>query len=44
LAIARQIVIEKHGGTLDVHSQPGEGAEFVITIPVRADYIRHSNC
>jgi signal transduction histidine kinase len=34
LAIARQIVIEKHGGTIAVNSTPGEGAEFVIQIPV----------
>ena len=34
LAIARQIIIEKHAGTIEVNSQLGEGAEFVITIPV----------
>jgi len=33
LSIARQIVVEKHGGTLEVNSTPGLGAEFVITIP-----------
>jgi signal transduction histidine kinase len=36
LAIARQIVVEKHGGTLDVNSTPGEGTEFVITLPILA--------
>ncbi|GAX40391.1 multi-sensor signal transduction multi-kinase [Tolypothrix sp. NIES-4075] len=35
LAIAKSIVVEKHGGTLEVKSSPKEGAEFAITIPVR---------
>jgi len=34
LSIARQIVVEKHGGTLEVNSVPGQGSEFVITIPI----------
>ncbi|WOB42572.1 AAA family ATPase [Thermoleptolyngbya oregonensis NK1-22] len=34
LAIARQIVVEKHGGTLDVHSQIGSGTEFIIRLPI----------
>ncbi|MEH1803405.1 MAG: AAA family ATPase [Nostoc sp.] len=34
LAIARQIIVEKHGGTLDVNSVQGEGTEFVIQIPI----------
>jgi signal transduction histidine kinase len=33
LAIARQIIVEKHGGTLNVNSAPGAGAEFVMTLP-----------
>ncbi|RCJ25818.1 serine/threonine protein kinase [Nostoc sp. ATCC 43529] len=36
LAIAHQIVVEKHGGTLDVSSTPGEGTEFTILIPIQA--------
>jgi two-component system NtrC family sensor kinase len=32
LAIARSIV-ENHGGTISVTSAPGEGSEFVITLP-----------
>jgi signal transduction histidine kinase len=34
LAIAQQIITEKHGGSLEVTSQPGEGAEFVISLPL----------
>ncbi|MEG4444070.1 AAA family ATPase [Microcoleus sp. AT9_B4] len=33
LSIARQIVVEKHGGTLVVNSSLGQGSEFVISIP-----------
>ncbi|WP_051056139.1 ATP-binding protein [Cylindrospermum stagnale] len=34
LSISYQIVVEKHGGQLLCVSSPGEGAEFVIQIPV----------
>ena len=34
LAISYQIVVEKHGGELRCISAPGQGAEFVIRIPV----------
>ena len=34
LAIARQIVVEKHGGTIDINSIMGEGTEFIITLPI----------
>ncbi len=34
LAIAHQIIVEKHGGILDVDSVPGEGAAFIISIPI----------
>jgi len=34
LAIAQSIVVEKHGGTLDVNSIPRVGTEFVITLPI----------
>ncbi|PWK53745.1 sensor histidine kinase [Pleionea mediterranea] len=34
LAICRKIV-ERHGGTIDVISQPGEGAEFIIELPIQ---------
>ena len=35
LAIARQIVVEKHGGAIDVNSLPGKGTEFIITLPIK---------
>jgi signal transduction histidine kinase len=34
LAIARQIVVETHGGTINVNSLQGEGTEFEIVLPV----------
>ncbi|AFY44872.1 ATP-binding sensor histidine kinase [Nostoc sp. PCC 7107] len=34
LAIARQIVEEKHGGTITVNSVLGEGTEFIISLPI----------
>jgi PAS domain S-box-containing protein len=34
LALARAVVTEKHGGTIEVHSRPGEGTEFVLRLPV----------
>ncbi len=34
LAISRRIV-ERHGGTISVTSQPGQGAMFVVTLPLQ---------
>ncbi|BAZ29557.1 multi-sensor signal transduction multi-kinase [Cylindrospermum sp. NIES-4074] len=34
LAIVRQIVVEKHGGTIEVISAPGQGASFIVSIPI----------
>lgn len=34
LAIARQIVVENHGGSLNVQSELGQGAEFLIQLPI----------
>ncbi|MEM9090653.1 MAG: ATP-binding protein, partial [Cyanobacteria bacterium P01_F01_bin.53] len=34
LAIARQIIVEAHGGTIDVHSKLGQGTEFCIQLPL----------
>ena len=34
LAIVRKIV-ERHGGTITARSKPGEGATFIVTLPVK---------
>ncbi|NJL88835.1 MAG: GAF domain-containing sensor histidine kinase, partial [Coleofasciculaceae cyanobacterium SM2_1_6] len=34
LAIVRQIIIEKHGGSIEVDSALGEGTTFTITLPI----------
>lgn len=34
LAIVRQIVVEKHGETINVNSAPEQGAEFTINLPI----------
>jgi predicted ATPase/signal transduction histidine kinase len=35
LAIARHIVVEKHGGTIEVNSLLREGTEFIIFLPIK---------
>ena len=40
LAIARQIVVETHGGTIEVNSHQGKGTEFAIVLPVSEEKIR----
>lgn len=37
LVIAQQIVVEKHGGTIEVNSVFGEGTEFVISLPMKGE-------
>lgn len=37
LSMAYATVVQKHGGTIHVNSSPGAGAEFTISIPVRAE-------
>jgi signal transduction histidine kinase len=32
LAVTKKLV-ERHGGTIELHSIPGHGAEFVLTFP-----------
>lgn len=34
LSISYQIIVEKHGGTLKCMSEPGEGSQFLIEIPI----------
>ncbi|HEX2122754.1 MAG TPA: ATP-binding protein, partial [Thermoanaerobaculia bacterium] len=36
LAICRKIA-ERHGGEIRAHGKPGEGATFIVTLPVRHD-------
>ncbi|MHC0061464.1 ATP-binding protein [Nostoc sp. UIC 10890] len=37
VAISYQMIAEIHGGSLECISQPGQGAEFVIKIPLIQD-------
>lgn len=37
LSISYQIIVKNHGGTLECLSRMGEGTEFVIKIPVKAN-------
>jgi signal transduction histidine kinase len=34
LAIARRVVVEKHGGTIDFTSEEGRGTTFVVRLPI----------
>jgi signal transduction histidine kinase len=36
LAIARNIVVDKHGGTLGFTTEPGKGTTFTVILPVEA--------
>ncbi|OAB61143.1 hybrid sensor histidine kinase/response regulator [Leptolyngbya valderiana BDU 20041] len=42
LAISYSIVADKHNGSLECRSQPGQGTEFVMRIPIRQN-VRTSN-
>jgi two-component system, NtrC family, sensor kinase len=35
MAIAHQIIVEKHGGSIKVYSEPGKGTEFAIVMPIQ---------
>lgn len=37
LAIAHSIVVDKHGGTIEILSEVGKGATFVVRLPLRVD-------
>ena len=34
LAISHDVVVNKHGGKIDVESKPGQGTTFIIRIPI----------
>ena len=40
LAICRKIV-ERHGGTIRAESEPGQGASFIIRLPVKQAVVEH---
>lgn len=42
LAIAYSIVVEQHGGNLTCSSEQGQGAEFVIELPIRQPSLSHA--
>jgi signal transduction histidine kinase len=44
LAISYQIVVEKHEGELGCESEPGQGTEFWIKIPVRLQVPNSQRC
>jgi two-component system NtrC family sensor kinase len=35
LAISWSVIVDKHGGTLDVESEQGKGTTFIILLPVK---------
>jgi signal transduction histidine kinase len=40
LSISYQIIVEKHGGKLECVSNPNQGTEFVIQIPIQQQALR----
>jgi signal transduction histidine kinase len=34
LAIAHAVIVDKHGGSIDFETEPGEGTTFVIRLPI----------
>jgi signal transduction histidine kinase len=44
LSISYQIVVEKHGGKMQCYSAPGQGAEFVVQIPLRQSIRDRNPC
>jgi two-component system, NtrC family, sensor kinase len=40
LALARAIVVEKHGGTLTFETELGKGTTFIIRLPISGNPVR----
>jgi PAS domain S-box-containing protein len=36
LAIVRRVVVDRHGGAIDVQSEVGKGTRFIVRLPVKA--------
>lgn len=34
LAIAHNVIVQKHGGTIDVETEPGKGTTFILRLPL----------
>jgi len=43
LAIAYDIVVAKHGGSLTFTSEPGRGTTFFVRLPIDGDGSRHTD-
>jgi len=37
LAIAHDIIVNKHHGSIEVNSEEGKGTSFIVTLPVNTD-------